>query len=729
MHRFERPAPRQGKIPTLLVALAPLFAACSDAVPPADPGPPIPVPVPELAEFTGSGFSEGEVELLRQQANRNAGALRVALDDPDPVLRARAALALASVQDTASRGALHDRLADPDPRVRANAAFALGQTDLPDGGLRLLDALESERGSATGEVVVRTRILEALGKQGGAVALAHLVADTGADSPDEERAARQLALARMLVREIVDEAAQGDAGRLPTVPDDVGTAEARTALVGALVDGLRDPIPAVREASAWGFGRVARTETWRDRADALRGALSELDHDDPAAIHLVTALARLRDAADLPLYARRLEEATDWRIRNIAAVAIGAREFVASEEVRDALRRAIDGDPSMHVRVSAAQALAGLLPPIPDAELRARASGPAAEWRTQLPFVRVAAGADPVRPVLGWIDGLRRSEPVGVVHALELLRPQWDEEIDDLLFELAEHPDARVRRVAVGDLARRLEFAPGGIERHAALFLGALDAPELPIALAAVEVLGHPAFHPFGSVASLRAAWEARQASGPDILLGAILVALGETGDPSVSELLDEGIRDSRPLVRMGAAEGMERLTGSPPRGLNLPSAGDRVDPVRLAELGPEPRWLIETERGEIRVRMAPDLAPLTVLGIAELTASGAYDGVPFHRVIGGFVAQGGDVAAGDGTGQAGLFLPSEFTLLPFVRGTVGMASSGKDTEDAQFFLTHAIQPHLDGFYTAFGWVEEGGDVMDRLLPGDLLLSARIEVP
>jgi cyclophilin family peptidyl-prolyl cis-trans isomerase len=273
----------------------------------------------------------------------------------------------------------------------------------------------------------------------------------------------------------------------------------------------------------------------------------------------------------------------------------------------------------------------------------------------------------------------------------------------------------------------RWDFGAVSLDRHAARLLQALEDPDLPTALTAVETLGHPAFHPFGAVAALESAWHERHEEGPEILLGAILVALGESGDPAVTDLLEQGVRDPRPLVRMGAGEGLERLTGATPRGLNLPTRGDRLDPDRLRELGSEPRWILRTERGEIRIRLVPDQAPLTVLGIARLAASGAYDGVPFHRVIGGFVAQGGDVAAGDGTGQAGLLLPSEFTLLPFGRGVVGMASSGKDTEDSQFFMVHAIQPHLDGLYTAFGWVEEGADVMDRLLPGDLLLSSTVE--
>jgi peptidylprolyl isomerase len=134
----------------------------------------------------------------------------------------------------------------------------------------------------------------------------------------------------------------------------------------------------------------------------------------------------------------------------------------------------------------------------------------------------------------------------------------------------------------------------------------------------------------------------------------------------------------------------------------------------------------METERGPIVIRLLPEQAPLTVQSFVQLVRAGSYDGTRFHRVVPNFVVQGGDFGLGDGTGAPGYTLPSELTQLPFRRGVLGMASAGKDTEGSQFFFTHSHQPHLDGGYSAFGWVESGAEAMDLLQQGDRILSTRV---
>jgi peptidylprolyl isomerase len=159
--------------------------------------------------------------------------------------------------------------------------------------------------------------------------------------------------------------------------------------------------------------------------------------------------------------------------------------------------------------------------------------------------------------------------------------------------------------------------------------------------------------------------------------------------------------------------------------------SGSGADPAAidwgyLAGLGTDPRLILETGRGTVVVRLDPEEAPLTVQTIARLAQEGRYDGVPFHRVVPNFVVQGGDFTSRDGFGGPGFTIRSEFTLIPYRRGVIGMASAGKDTEGSQFFITHSMQPHLDGGYTSFGWVVEGMDAVDRLLVGDRIVRARI---
>jgi peptidylprolyl isomerase len=132
------------------------------------------------------------------------------------------------------------------------------------------------------------------------------------------------------------------------------------------------------------------------------------------------------------------------------------------------------------------------------------------------------------------------------------------------------------------------------------------------------------------------------------------------------------------------------------------------------------------TSRGKITAELYPEFAPFTVQKFLRLARSGAYDNTPWHRVVSNFVIQGGDITEGNYTGER-YIIRSEFSPLSFRRGMLGVASSGKDTEESQFFIMHAHHPHLDGKYTIFGKVLEGMEVADKIQVGDIVESIKIE--
>jgi peptidylprolyl isomerase len=122
---------------------------------------------------------------------------------------------------------------------------------------------------------------------------------------------------------------------------------------------------------------------------------------------------------------------------------------------------------------------------------------------------------------------------------------------------------------------------------------------------------------------------------------------------------------------------------------------------------------------GRVVIQLRPDLAPSTCAQIKKLARAGFYDGVVFHRVIDGFMAQGGD-PTGTGTGGSGHPLKAEFSSEPFVRGVVAMArASDPNSADSQFFIMFAPAPALDGKYTIFGRVVSGMEYVDKLKKGD----------
>jgi peptidylprolyl isomerase len=141
---------------------------------------------------------------------------------------------------------------------------------------------------------------------------------------------------------------------------------------------------------------------------------------------------------------------------------------------------------------------------------------------------------------------------------------------------------------------------------------------------------------------------------------------------------------------------------------------------------------LMEITTGSLTIRLRPDLAPNHVARIKELVREGFYDGVVFHRVIEGFMAQTGD-PTGTGMGGSGKKLKAEFNREPHVRGTVSMArAQNPDSGDSQFFICFGDAGFLDGQYTVWGQVVSGMEAVDKIKRGepvknpDKIVSVRV---
>ena len=126
----------------------------------------------------------------------------------------------------------------------------------------------------------------------------------------------------------------------------------------------------------------------------------------------------------------------------------------------------------------------------------------------------------------------------------------------------------------------------------------------------------------------------------------------------------------------------------------------------------------IETDKGNLVLELFAKDVPVTVNNFVFLAREGFYDDTTFHRVIAGFMAQGGD-PTGTGRGNAGYTFPDEFTEHTHVTGALSMANSGPDTNSCQFFITYTPQHSLDGKHSVFGQLIEGTDVLEKLVNGD----------
>jgi len=193
---------------------------------------------------------------------------------------------------------------------------------------------------------------------------------------------------------------------------------------------------------------------------------------------------------------------------------------------------------------------------------------------------------------------------------------------------------------------------------------------------------------------------------------------------------------------------GAPSSTNESPSTEQTPAASPSLEPTPMTyaerpelTIDPDKKYtaIIETEKGTFRIQLRPDLAIQTVNSFVFLAREGYYNGVTFHRVIPGFMAQGGD-PTGTGSGGPGYSLPAEFSDVPFERGTVAMArTADPDSAGSQFFITFGEQTNLNGQYTVFGEITEGMDVVDSLSPprplhqpqrspGDAIISIKIEV-
>ena len=138
-----------------------------------------------------------------------------------------------------------------------------------------------------------------------------------------------------------------------------------------------------------------------------------------------------------------------------------------------------------------------------------------------------------------------------------------------------------------------------------------------------------------------------------------------------------------------------------------------------MASENNENTLVLETTQGRVVIELRPDLAPNHVARIKELTQQGFYDGVVFHRVIDGFMAQTGD-PTGTGRGGSGKNLKAEFSKAPHERGTVSMARANHpDSADSQFFICFDDARFLDGKYTIWGRVIEGMENVDKIKRGE----------
>jgi cyclophilin family peptidyl-prolyl cis-trans isomerase/HEAT repeat protein len=621
-------------------------------------------------------------------------------------------------------------LGDPEARVRRRAALALGRVGLPDAVEPLARALEDE------EPEVRQMAAFALGLIGAPAARPALTqALTGRDVILQGRAAQALA-------------AIGDKADAPAIGEMVRAHVAAGALAGIEPEDLTSPLAPPVETVRLGLFALARLGVYEPLAAAVIGADGQpVSRWWPVAFALQRVGDQRAAPALLALLATPGRYTASFALRGLAATKAAQPQALAAiraevERPRDTavmiqalralgalndrgstqLMTRIVGDPSTNpaIRLEAMTTLAALAD--------ARLSDILVELVTDTaPAIRGAAmralaRVDP-ETFTATLSGLDTDQDWTVrVAQAGALGTLPDGQGFTRLSAMADDTDVRVVPAAIAGLvASKAPAAP-------ALVRAKLRASDVVARSAAAQALAD--LKAADAVPDLRAAYTAAAGDTAYTARAAILAALAQLDPAGTRPLLMEALKDKDWAVRVRAADLLrdQKVTDDVAAAMRPATAGEDVQSAAWkAMVAPpfSPHALIETDKGTVEIELAVLDAPMTSRNFMTLARKGFFNGVAFHRIVPDFVAQGGD-PRGDGEGGPGYTIRDELNERPYLRGTVGMALDWRDTGGSQFFITHSPAPHLDARYTVFGTVVAGMEVVDRLLPWDVIRRVRI---
>lgn len=636
------------------------------------------------------------IVVLEDSRSLGSGALLAFLRHDDPSVRRRAALAAGRIGDRLATAALMEGLKDKEVEVRRAAAQALGWIGSDEAVESLKAALADQ------DPAMRGRAAEALGRigpksVGPVIAEAFRRAlpktpggvlrirgdDPGrADDPWIELRLQLIALARLKDADSLASAVIGSEN-YPFVDWWVcvwaASRMSEAKLTPVLLAGAAAEDPYIRSLAARGLGAL------KDASHL--GVVRRLAEDrDPAVVREALRAAGQMGGFEAHAVASQHLESQNLGLRREALLAVAA--LPATSALRS---RVIEnaGHPDPWVRAAAWPALIRI--DADDVGLVLSTIGPDNDWRVRQSVATALAEVLGERAAPLLLPMLADDDARVVSAVLLALARARGEDAAPTLLDHAAHADTGVRAAAVLGLSS----LPGGAARALSEGLSrAYDAslrdPDVQTRILIVEAAGR---HRGAELLALL-----RRIAGADparVVRHRALGALGEGVAPPERSALR--IADARRLVSIYEAGGMLF----------------------------SPRAIVTTRHGAIEIALDLVDAPLTSMSFVRLAQGGFYNGLTFHHVAAGSLAQGGD-PRGDGYGGPGFALRCEYSGRPFGRGAVGMATFGKDTGGSEFFIALDPQPDLDGARTQFAQVLSGMDVVEKLRPGDLI--QRIDV-
>ncbi len=648
------------------------------------------------------------------------GKLLEYLRDRDPLVRQKATFALGSYLDTTMLPMLLTNLMDDDENVQVTAAFAIGQTA----------ALLSKQGVATFEHELifnrldqvqrkskqtANRLIEEIGKFGTEEALKELMLRFGSDQ-SSANIPLVMSIARFAIR----------------------TVRAQQATLYLISSASRnDNLP---WQVMYALQRIGATDDTKQNVSQLIPLYKQ--KDAVVRMHLATLLGKIKDPqSSIEPLMQMAEYDSDWRVRVNAIKALGNFPINERYDVIDLFRR-LFLDKTEYVGLTALEIFG-------NTDLKERTGDKSVEEMfTSLRKITENTGDGYLiyyqMTAANTLARLTKSDAVKYIHLkesqdtqvqtalLKALGSTGDISVAPIFDSYLESDKPVVVRSAIESLDNITQANSKDRVRVATTYnacLRFLKSDDIAIATTVADILRDSIYQRTESVQPLIERLDRCHIPYDFELMQSICATLGELKDKRAVHQLEQTLESPDRSVALSAAKALEGITGND-YGKELP---DWFQPLYtdfdfgyLNSLPDTVDVMLETTRGNIRLALNKDVAPFTVMSFLKLASQrGFYRGLTFHRIVPNFVIQGGD-PRGDGWGGPGYSLRSEFSMLSYETGTLGMASAGRDTEGSQFFITESPQPHLDGKYTIFGKVISGMDVVNTMRIDDRILDVRV---
>jgi len=704
------------------------------------------------------------VQILKSEdARRYDSVIKNFLTNPDARVRVRAALAAGRIGDEKAVADIVPMLADSSVEVATMAAFALGEIESAKGSEAILKLLNDPATSDT----VRERAVEAAGK----IAAANPTADSAKPlleailktlDDENRRGSKQDRLTVLLAITAAGRAGAIDAKRKRPDDTDFLTAEF-----------LKNPDARIRADAANTLARLRSPQA----GAALMNMLAK-DTDPVARANAARALGGAQERKAFDVLLKAAAEDPDQRVRVSAIRALaGLRDPKAADELLERgerlfaeYKKSTFAHPAeKNELVEIANALGRLVPDMGNEravklldELLKSDEGHTAElavarmrvkpgdfviakdalhtWWGLSTTAQVAAELAPMFPRTAEIRKMQQAAPI-------LLRRMADTVASDY----KGHNKTNV--IAAPDMIRAYaSFKTNDLDKFLRMSIAHED---IFVRATSAELIGDRPATP-ENVAALKRAYDRAAIQDKEYndarlsILDSLskldkkaaaevaLIALNSpdylTRKKALDVLADKDLQKAMPgvpaLLEQAYAKRKNTLlpyTAAYGTKLGQTTSTEADYRTALERRDGKLKAVVATEKGAFTIDLFPGEAPLTVDNFIRLARANYFNGVEVHRVVSNFVMQDGD-PRGDGNGGPGWSIRCEINMLPFDRGAVGMALSGKDTGGSQWFVTHSPQPHLDGGYTVFGHVNEKDmKIVDSIVRGDKIISVKIE--